>query len=117
MEKEMNCLRWFNKGAMVAALLGTTFLGAFPARAQEAKTWREMKIEAKPDQEQGRLWLRPTIEDQADFLGSWSIARFRETADDMFGANLQPIGDTLRAQLSISAGQGLVVEGLRGDGA
>ena len=35
----------------------------------------------------------------------------------MLGANLQPVGEALRAQLDLPAGQGLVVEGLRGDGA
>jgi C-terminal processing protease CtpA/Prc len=46
-----------------------------------------------------------------------TIAAFQGSVDDLLGATLQPVGDTLRTQLDIPAGQGLVVESLQGDGA
>ena len=119
----MNRLRWIKKGPMLIALLGLLFLGADPARAQEAKSSGEARnVTLTPFQAREPLGVRVTLDDQPDVanlsaLGGWSIARFRDTVDDLLGANLQPVGDTLRTQLGIPAGQGLVVEGLRGEGA
>jgi membrane-associated protease RseP (regulator of RpoE activity) len=96
------------------------FVGAHFTRAQEAK------IEAKTAQPQEPVWVRATLDDHDQHEDvnvsvlkdwNWSIARLRDTADDMLGATLQPVGDTLRTQLGIPAGEGLVVEGLRGEGA
>jgi C-terminal processing protease CtpA/Prc len=48
-----------------------------------------------------------------------SITVFTELfnpADETFGGTLVPISDVLRAQLNVPAGQGVLVESLRGDG-
>jgi serine protease Do len=44
------------------------------------------------------------------------LAVFHDPADEVLGATLQPVSDSLRAQLGIPAGQGLVVASLAGDG-
>jgi serine protease Do len=44
------------------------------------------------------------------------LAVFHDQADEVLGATLQPVSDSLRAQLGIPAGQGLVVASLAGDG-
>jgi serine protease Do len=103
----MNSFRWTKKGLRLVALLGMIFIGAYPTRAQEATTLKAV-IQAVPDQAQTVLQANPEVD--------WLFA-LRDTADDMLGANLQPVGDALRAQIDIPSGQGLVVEGLRGDGA
>src|SRR5260370_14083667 len=111
----MNCVGWVKKGGILA-VIGTTFLGACSAQAQEAKRWREMKIEATPNQAQDRFWASAVVDDQLDpatlsAYRHWTIARLQGPADDLLGATMQPVGDALRAQLDIPAGQGLVVEG------
>jgi C-terminal processing protease CtpA/Prc len=100
----MNRFRWIKESLMLVALLGTMFLVAYRAPAQE-----QAVIQASPDQAQTILQAGPE--------GKWMMARLQDTADDMLGANLQPVGDALRTQLGIPAGEGLVIEGLRGDGA
>jgi membrane-associated protease RseP (regulator of RpoE activity) len=53
------------------------------------------------------------------FLGLNSnafVAGFVDQADETLGATLQPVGEALRAQLNIPAGQGLLVASLRGVG-
>src|SRR5438309_10429079 len=111
----MNCLRWIKKGPMLIALLGMIFLGADPARAQEAKTSGEARnVTLTPFQAREPLALQAILSDQADSADlstyrHW-IARLQGPADDLLGATLQPVGDTLQAQLGIPAGQGLVVE-------
>lgn len=44
------------------------------------------------------------------------IASFRDSADETLGATLQPVSESLRAQLNIPAGQGLLVASLKSDG-
>jgi hypothetical protein len=43
-------------------------------------------------------------------------ALYRDPGDAAFGATLEPVSDSLRAQLGIPAGRGLVVASLTGDG-
>src|SRR5437660_12817131 len=107
----MNCFRWFNKGPMLIALLGMTFLGAYRAQAQEAKPI------AAPVQAEDPFAVPERFARYDGLVDGYRIAGLWDSADDMLGANLQPVGEALRAQLDLPAGQGLVVEGLRGDGA
>jgi len=44
------------------------------------------------------------------------VSQVVDPADEMLGATLQSVGDVLRAQLDIPAGQGLLVAALRDDG-
>jgi membrane-associated protease RseP (regulator of RpoE activity) len=44
------------------------------------------------------------------------FAKVLDPGDEMLGATLQPVGDALRAQLDIPAGQGLLIASLRTDG-
>jgi membrane-associated protease RseP (regulator of RpoE activity) len=44
------------------------------------------------------------------------LAKFKDSLDEMLGATLEPVGETLRTQLAIPAGQGLLITGLRDDG-
>jgi C-terminal processing protease CtpA/Prc len=121
-EKKMEYLRRIKKGAILA-VIGTTFFGAYSARAQEAKTSGDAKnLTVTPVQSREPLALQAIFSNQADpedlsAYRHWTIARLQGPADDLLGATMQPVGDTLQAQLGIPAGQGLVVEGLRGEGA
>jgi C-terminal processing protease CtpA/Prc len=54
------------------------------------------------------------IQDAVDSRLMW--ARFINSTDQLLGANLEPVGDALRAQLDIAAGQGLLVSSVRADG-
>jgi C-terminal processing protease CtpA/Prc len=106
----MNRFRWIKESLMLVALLGTMFLSAYRAPAQE-----QAVIQASPVQSQEPFSVRFNVDDRA-VVSNRSLWLW-DTADDMLGANLQPVGDTLRTQLGIPAGEGLVVEGLRGEGA
>jgi membrane-associated protease RseP (regulator of RpoE activity) len=111
------------KNAMFTALAGSMILGFYPVRAQNPSLIQDKLIKANENQtstlqEQGLERLQP--------LRSAEIPRYYEllaatglksSADDLLGANLQPVGETLRAQLDIPEGQGLVIEGLRAEGA
>jgi serine protease Do len=113
--KKMNCHHSFKKCPMLIALLGTIFLGACSAQAQEVKP-----TASAPVQSQDPFAVSVTLDQAAASnqpAWNWTIARLWDSADDLLGANLQPVGDTLRAQLNIPAGEGLVVEGLRAEGA
>ena len=63
----MTRLRWIKKGPMLIALLGLLFLGADPARAQEAKTSGEARnLTVTPLQAREPLGVRVTLDDQPD---------------------------------------------------
>src|SRR5262245_49317730 len=105
----MNRLHSFKNCPMLIALIGTISLGACSAQAQEAKPTALGPVPVNIYYDQSASSNQSAL--------NWTIARLWDSADDLLGATLQPVGDTLRAQLDIPAGQGLVVEGLRGDGA
>ena len=104
---------------LLGALVAMAFLAAFPAQGQETKTLNSIRDLVTPVQAEDLVSVRVTLDDQPNpsALRNSRIATFWDTADDMLGANLHPVGDALRAQIDIPSGQGLVVEGLRGDGA
>jgi membrane-associated protease RseP (regulator of RpoE activity) len=111
----MNRLCCYQRIPLIVGPLGIVFLSACFASAQEAKTFRDL---VTPVQAQESAYVQAALDEGANLsaLKNWAIA-FWDSADDMLGANLQPVGDALRTQLDIQAGQGLVVEGLRGGGA
>jgi len=120
-EKKMNCFCWVKKGAILA-VIGTTFLGADAAGAQEAKTWREMKSRrrlTKPKTFFGRRRPSTTSSTQRPVpYRHLDDCQAPRPADDLLGATMQPVGRRIAGRSSdIPAGQGLVVEGLRGEGA
>jgi serine protease Do len=124
----MNSSHWSKKAAALAALMGTTLLPAYPIQAQNPVTLTT-DTEGGPGRplSRGPLALvqrAPGLELGLDQLRkTWGVAdsntfvvTFQDPADEMLGATLQPVGDTLRAQLAIPPGQGLLVTGLRGEG-
>jgi C-terminal processing protease CtpA/Prc len=48
-------------------------------------------------------------------MAVWAAA-FRDLSSETLGATLEPVGDSLRAQLELPSGQGLVVTSLMGEG-
>jgi membrane-associated protease RseP (regulator of RpoE activity) len=101
----MISLRVAKKGAMLAAVVGSIFLTAYPGPAQTPEI---------QDRVSGLLRAqRYALHSSGELIAS----EFFAPESEMLGATLQPLGDTLRAQLGIPAGQGLVIESLRGDGA
>jgi S1-C subfamily serine protease len=141
----MTCSRWITKNVMLAAFVWSMNLAAYPVRAQnlqmictkvtntsKPESWQAMTGQGSIDYFPLGLALTmnqtPEIQEQLSEklqasrlaeIGRYYdvLARFQDTTDDILGANLQPVGDALRAQIDIPPGQGLVVEGLRGDGA
>jgi C-terminal processing protease CtpA/Prc len=97
-------------GGVLAALMVTTLLTAGAARAQDRDiplTVKISDINADDANLKGKI-----VADLDDLV----VATIHELADEMLGATLRPVGDTLREQLGIPAGQGLLVAALRGDG-
>ncbi|HLJ95650.1 MAG TPA: PDZ domain-containing protein [Gemmataceae bacterium] len=128
----MNYADW-SKKAMVLAVLVAARLGTVPqVQAQNdnkpnTNNSSQLKEQAKVlldlDGSVGRvkqhqyspLVLDTPAEAQAPYLNQL-LFTVRDPADELLGATLQPIDDTMRAQLDIPAGQGLLVSALRGDG-
>jgi serine protease Do len=115
----MNFFRLNRNLAGIAALIATTLFATYPLRAQDAET-------PKPDtelaqvQEQNDLWQAFILADQTGqptWVNDLVTVGVPNPADELLGATLQPIGDTLRAQLDIPAGQGLLITDLRAEGA
>jgi serine protease Do len=86
----MNCPRFGKSCFLVAVLIGSGLLAAYPVRAQ-------------------------TKEVQDALTARLLFASFYDQSDEMLGATLKPVGDALRAQLNIPAGQGLLVGPLHND--
>ncbi len=124
----MNFSRWSKRGGALAALIGTTLLAADPVQAQNRTTPGTDNQVVVPLRGQNRIstielgiertsfpgWFDPFV---ADGTKNALLARLHDPADQMLGATLQPIDDTLRVQLGIPAGEGLLVASLREDGA
>jgi membrane-associated protease RseP (regulator of RpoE activity) len=100
---------------MLAALIGTTLLAAGNVRAQNPTT-PGTDNEVVSGQVQNRLSVLVTGEDLATSLTAGLVAGLQDPAEELLGATLRPVGNTLRAQLDIPAGQGLLVTALRGEG-
>ena len=113
----MNCFCWSRKGAVLTALIVTTLFVACPVRAQNPKA-PKTPTDFSPDQ--GQKELSVLIQGDGGVVPNWTnellAVGLHDSVDEMLGATLQPVGDTLRAQLDISAGRGLVVETLRAEG-
>lgn len=132
----MSGFRWISKSLIGAALIWAVSLAVDPARAQENPTPRDN--DAKADKVLHKLAGKPVrhvlstdrvepATDQATVIydellstiepdgNALFLARVLNPADETLGATLQPVGDALRAQLDIPAGQGLVVASLRAD--
>jgi C-terminal processing protease CtpA/Prc len=115
----MSNSRLSRQGSILALLIGTGLLAAYPVHAQNnsaldkngspirigKKTF--VSFEGKPVQ------VLADVEDT--FFNELLVARVYDQADATLGATLQPIGDALRAQLDLPAGQGLLVASLRDD--
>lgn len=114
-------------GATIALL----FAAALPVRAQtspppakqvEYPTFINYFDPAQlvADENQGTIgsvlgdYLIP--EDNANYLSLSSLYRLALPNDELFGATLSGISDSLRTQLNIPAGQGVLVSNLRPDG-
>lgn len=117
----MTCSVLSKKTVVLAALIVMT-IASYPVRGQEKNT-------EKPKSESVPSDLLDTERIRTDYLNVYSnnlaaidftnqaILALQGPSDNLLGATLQPVGDTLRTQLGIPVGQGLVVETLRGDGA
>jgi membrane-associated protease RseP (regulator of RpoE activity) len=120
---------------VLAVLIGTALVAAYPVRAQNdpprrADTGGEEAKRSTPPQDtkgnQARSGSRPLtavelagdldIADGSSLVSEVLLARLHDPADEPLGATLQPVGDVLRAQLDLPAGQGLLVASLRDDG-
>jgi membrane-associated protease RseP (regulator of RpoE activity) len=105
------------QGAVFAAFIGSMLLPVCSVRAQNPDTPTN-KPAALAVQ---RLNPVSTVAFDSDGATLTDVANvvaaFRDPLDELLGATLQPVGDTLRAQLDLPAGQGLLVAGLRSDGA
>lgn len=139
----MTQIRWNWRAPALALLIGTMLVAGNPVRAQSDTTGKaaitaRVRLSAddnakggKPSQVQqginSRLPLRATFADldndgKLDVFSPNQngvlafIASFRDSADETLGATLQPVSESLRAQLNIPAGQGLLVASLKSDG-
>jgi C-terminal processing protease CtpA/Prc len=115
----MNSSHWSTRGGVLAALVGIMLLAANPVQAQKRPTPRWNTQVLTPLQEGNRI---SAIELGFDPFAAESnknawFATVHDPADQVLGATLQPIDDTLRAQLGIPAGEGLLVASLQEDGA
>jgi hypothetical protein len=109
----MNGSRFRKYGSVLAVLVGTALLAPSPARAQDATT-------GASDIKAAETLLQALVEVDVDAdltaRTEWLLARVRDHADQTFGATLKPVGDALRTQLSLPAGNGLLVASLIADG-
>lgn len=105
---------WSRRVRMLAVVIGTTLLTACPVRAQDNPPQRTApqggaKLPGADDPQGGKPlpeWQLPTWRHAV-------LAARVEQADETLGATLQPVGDALRAQLDLPAGQGLLIASLR----
>jgi C-terminal processing protease CtpA/Prc len=110
----MSSSRWCRKGCVFVALVGATLGLAYPVGAQNtpapgADTANRNKFRA-------RLATGVAAGDLVGYVDDVLVATAQDQADELLGAALQPVGDVLRSQLEVPAGQGLLVASLRADG-
>jgi C-terminal processing protease CtpA/Prc len=114
----MSKFLWIKKSAMLAVLIESTLFATYPVLAQDPdKEAVGNTIVTGQVQSLGKIYANTINNGTPADLVSQSLLAIMGPADDLLGATLQPVGDTLRAQLGLPAGQGLVVEVLNGDGA
>jgi membrane-associated protease RseP (regulator of RpoE activity) len=89
--QNMNLLRKSVCLAAISAVVATLLLGTTPVQAQTED-------------------IQKAVTDQL------LLTRLLDPGDEIFGATMQPIGEALRAQLDVPAGQGLLVASMRADG-
>jgi C-terminal processing protease CtpA/Prc len=115
----MNDSHWNRKGALLATVMATSLLTAYGARAQNSTPPRT-NIQGVPVDVQSLTTTLDTVrlEDLTRVMNfnDALVTGLRNPVEQTFGALLQPIGDTLRSQLAIPAGQGLLVSNLKNDG-
>jgi C-terminal processing protease CtpA/Prc len=107
-EIKMNGSHGRRNGAMSIALMAAWLLVACPLGAQNSTPPAKSAVPARVQALNEVLAV-----DNAEGNLVWSL---HDQADNLLGAALQPVGDTLRSQLDIPAGQGLLVTSLRADG-
>ncbi len=129
----MNYADWSKKATVIAVLVAAG-LGVVPqVQAQndnkpntndisqlkeQAKVLLDLNAEVgriKPRQN-APLGLNTLVEAYQAPKWDQVLLTVRDPADELLGATLQPIDDTMRSQLDIPAGQGLLITALRGDG-
>jgi serine protease Do len=123
----MNCSHLVASRA--GALLGAMLLTVSQASAQNPTTNTDAGAapvkKGRADSDTWRLSgrsaddkaLQLLTDDYERLASQWLLAAVLDPADELLGATLRPVDDTLRAQLGIAKGQGLLIAGLRSDGA
>jgi C-terminal processing protease CtpA/Prc len=118
----MKVSRWFIKTAGTALVMGTALFASGVAHAQTDQTKFDavgflQRVQAGPADNKPLTAVLDRPTDLATSLNQVLVARFKDPADEMLGATLEPVGDTLRAQLAIPEGQGVLITSLKEDGA
>jgi C-terminal processing protease CtpA/Prc len=101
------------------SLVATTLLTPGPAPAQNVtppKAASRFPPKAQYQPPQAQYQIVTDADSSTNLVNEVLVGGLKEPADELLGATLQPVGDTLRAQLAIPAGQGLLVAALRADG-
>jgi membrane-associated protease RseP (regulator of RpoE activity) len=111
----MKCFRHNRTCSLFVALITTAALvAAQPGRAQNPATPKDDK---ETLQRLETILVREGERVKAGDVLKEVLVGVQDPADEMLGATLKSVGDTLRAQLRIPAGQGLLVASLTADGA
>jgi C-terminal processing protease CtpA/Prc len=108
MLRKEHAMTWFHQSTprpILVLAMAAVFVLAASVHAQN-QPQPKSSIQGAPGQPADSL---STLEDLV--LGS-----FFAPNDELLGATLQPVGEALRAQLGLAAGQGLLVASVRGDG-
>jgi serine protease Do len=127
----MNGSHWSRNGLVLVCLIGITMIPGRPAGAQTpGQHAGQVPVQAYPLPPAARptLPILPPRAGLTPYRGvagggggaggtyDYVYAAVHDQGDELLGATLQPVGETLRAHLDIPAGQGLLVTSLRGDG-
>jgi serine protease Do len=127
----MSFSHWHGKSFVLAILIGATLVATYPIRAQDQPPKPEANSQVVPvlirshlfaeghgDDKDKQALLAATENALANLSDELYIAWLDglDKSDELLGATLQPVGDLLRAQLPIPAGQGLLVASLRANG-
>jgi membrane-associated protease RseP (regulator of RpoE activity) len=114
----MNHFRCNRNLGMLAALVGTMFLATYQVRAQNPGTPKtDFEVVAGQAQDPLSRWMIAGADLTPNWEKDFLVAELQNPMDELLGATLQPVGDTLRAQVDIPAGQGLLVTDVRAEGA